>query len=110
MRKLETSDVFAFCRCIKKIGVKERVKTIAQEANSIQDVWDRGFELIWELFDIATETNGEGILCEFLARPFEMSVEEVAHLHVDELIKNLQQLAEENNLTVFFKSAAKLMK
>lgn len=110
MRKLETSDVFAFCRCIKKIGVKEHVRKIAQEADTVKDVWNKGFELMWELFDTATEKNGEAILYEFFSGPFEMTVDEVAHLHIDELINKLQQLAEENNLTVFFRSAAKSMR
>lgn len=110
MRKLATGDVFAFCRCLKKLGVKEQFKTIAQEADSAQDVWDRGFDLVWTLFDLATEQNGEEALCTFLAGPFEMTPEEVHSLHVDVLLGNLQQLAAENNLGSFFKSAARLMK
>jgi hypothetical protein len=110
MRKLETADVFSLCRCMKKLGLREQFKVIAQEANSAKDVWDRGFDLIWGLFDTATEKNGEKELCTFLAGPFEMTPAEVQHLPVDQLITNLQQLAAENNLGLFFKSAAKLMK
>jgi len=110
MRKLETGDVFALCRCLKKLGVKEKFQEVAKEANTAEDIWDRGFDLVWELFDVATETTGETELCTFLARPFEMTPEEVAHLPVDELISKLKQLAEENNLLTFFKYAARLMK
>ena len=110
MRKLETSDVFALCRCMKKLGLKEQFKTLAQEADTAEEVWSRGYELLWTLFDVATEKAGESTLCEFLAGPFEMTAEEVNKLHLDKLLENLQQMAAENNLGTFFKSAAKLMK
>ncbi len=110
MRKLKTTDIPALCRSVKKLGLREQFKTIAQEANNGQDVWDRGFDLIWGLFDVATEKNGEMAIYEFLAGPFEMTPAEVRDLDLDVLIPNLQQLAAENNLAVFFKSAARLMR
>ena len=110
MRKLKTTDIPAFCRCLKKIGVKDQMQAISKEADSAKDMWDKGFDLIWGIFDLATEANGENALYEFLAGPFEMQPREVADLDFDILFNNLRQLAEENNLTVFFKSAAKLMK
>ena len=110
MRKLKTSDIPSLCRGLKKLGLKEEMKQIAQDANEMKDVWDKGFDLIWQLFDTATETNGESVIYEFLAGPFEMTPEEVADLDLDILIENCKQLAQENNLGAFFKSAAKLMK
>lgn len=110
MRKLKTTDIPAFCRCLKKIGIKDRIKQIAEESNKIQDVWDKGFDLIWGIFDVATEQAGEKYLYEFLAGPFEVTPEEVADLDLDILFANLKQMAEENNLLTFFKFAAKSMK
>lgn len=110
MRKLKTSDVPSLCRSLKKLGLKEEFKKIAQEANEIKDVWDKGFDLIWQLFDSATESNGEVAIYEFLAGPFEMTPEEVADLDLDVLIENCQALARDNNLGAFFKSAAKSMR
>ena len=110
MRKLKTSDIPVLCRCLKKLGVKEQFKAIAQESNSVREAWDRGFDLLWGLFDAATEPAGEGAIYEFLAGPFEMTPKEVRDLGLDELLTNLQQLAAENNLTTFFKFAAKSMK
>ncbi len=110
MRKLKTSDVPVLCRSLKKLGLKERIRAVAQEANDAKDLWDNGFDLIWSLFDAATEEGGEVALYEFLAGPFEMTPEEVRDLDVDILLTNLQQLAAENNLAAFFKSAAKLMR
>lgn len=110
MRRIKTSDIPCLCRCLKKLGLKEKFKAVAQEANNTKDVWDKGFDLLWELFDSATETQGEAAIYEFLAGPFEMTAEEVANLDLDALWANLKQLAEENNLGTFFKSAARLMK
>ena len=110
MRKLKTSDIPCLCRSLKKLGLKEKFKALAQDANSAKDAWDRGFDIIWELFDTATEVGGEIAIYEFLAGPFEMTPEEVADLDLGTLIENCQHLARENNLGAFFKSAAKLMK
>lgn len=110
MRKLKTRDVPALCRCLKKLGLQEQFRKLASEADNAQDVFDKGFDLLWGLFDAATEETGEQPLYDFLADPFEMTAEEVADLDLDILLDNLKQMAEENNLLVFFKSAAKLMK
>lgn len=110
MRKLKTSDVPVLCRCLKKLGIKEKFKTIAWESNTVKEAWDKGFDLIWDLFDVATEPAGEGAIYEFLAGPFEMTPDEVRDLDMDVLLDNLQHLATENNLVVFFKLAAKSMK
>lgn len=110
MRKLKTSDVPVLCRCLKRLGLKEKFKAVAQEANTLQEAWDKGFDLIWNLFDVATEPEGEGAIYEFLAGPFEMTPDEVRDLDLDKLMENLQQLATENNLANFFKFAAKSMK
>jgi hypothetical protein len=110
MRKLKTSDIPAFCRCLKKLGVKDKIQTVAKEANNVRDVWDQGFDLIWGIFDLATEADGENALYSFLAGPFEMTPQDVANLDLEALFANMQQLAEENNLLHFFKFAAKSMR
>lgn len=110
MRKLKTSDIPVFCRCLKKLNVKEQFRTIAQESDNIKEAWEKGFDLIWSLFDTATDKEGEVVLYELLSGPFEMTPEEVENLDLDILITNLKTLAAENNLMVFFKNAAKLMK
>lgn len=110
MRKLKTADIPVFCRCIKRLGLKDQIKELALNAEKASDVWDFGFEFVWNLFDIATEKNGEEALYEFLAGPFEMTPEDVRDLDIDVLIHNVQQLIEENKLGGFFKSAAVLMK
>lgn len=110
MRKLKTKDVPALCRCLKKLGLKDKFQEIAKAMNGSADRWDKGFELVWTLFDTATEQDGEAAIYEFLAGPFELTPEEVADLDFDVLGANMKQLATENNLLDFFKYAAKSMK
>lgn len=110
MRKLKTSDIPVFCRCVKKLGLKDEIQKIARDSDSAKDVWAKGFDLIWNLFDIATEQAGEMCIYEFLAGPFEMTAEEVRDLDMDVLIENIQHLIRENNLVAFFKFAAVSLK
>ena len=110
MRKLKTSDIPVFCRCVKKLGIKDTIQTIAKESDSMRDIWDKGFDLIWNLFDTATEAAGENCIYEFLAGPFEMTAEEVRDLDMDILLENIQQMVRENNLVAFFKFAAVSLK
>jgi hypothetical protein len=110
MRKLKTSDIPVLCRCVKKLGLKDTIQKIALESDSVKDVWARGFDLIWNLFDIATEQAGEMCIYEFLAGPFEMTPEQVRDLDMDVLIENIQHLIRENNLVAFFKFAAASLK
>ena len=110
MRKLKTSDIPVLCRCVKKIGIKDQIKEVAQQANTVKDVWAFGFDFVWNLFDIATEEASESCLYEFLAGPFEMTPAEVRDLDMDILLENIKHMVQNNNLSVFFKFAARSMK
>lgn len=110
MRKLKTPDIFNGARMLKKLGLKEQAKQIAAQADDIQDIWAMGFDFVWSIFDAATDNDGEHLLYEFLAGPFEMTPEEVENLDFPDMLDKLKQLAEENNLLPFFKSAVKLIR
>lgn len=110
MRKLKTSDIPVLCRCVKKLGIKDQIKAVAQQANTVKDVCAFGFDFVWDLFDIATEQAGESVLYEFLSGPFEMTPEEVRDLDMDILLENVQHMVQNNNLVAFFKFAAQSMK
>lgn len=110
MRKLKTGDVFTACRALKKIGIKEDIEKIAREAEDTKDAWSRGFDLLWNIFDRATETDGEGEIYRLLAGPFEMPAAEIAQLDLPDFLALLKQLAAENDLAAFFRSAGALMK
>ena len=110
MRNLKTRDVPSFCRCLKKLGVRDQFRAVAAESDSAKELWDRGFDLVWGIFDAATEQTGENALYEFLAGPFEMTAAQVADLELGALLSGIQQLFEDENLTAFFKFAAASMK
>ena len=110
MRKLKTSDIPAFCRCLKRIGIKDRISDIAKNTDKAKDAWSKGFDLIWNIFDIATEEDGEQHLYTFLAGPFEMSPGEIADMEIDAFLASLKQLSEENDLKGFFNSVVGSMK
>lgn len=110
MRKLKTADIPVLCRCVKRLGMKDKIREIAQAADTVQDIWSFGFDFVWDLFDIATEKEGEKALYEFLAGPFEMTPKQVSELDLDVLMGNVRQLVQENNLVGFFKFAAASMK
>ena len=110
MRKLKTSDIPVLCRCVKRLGLKDEIKKIAEDSDNVKDAFGKGFDMIWNIFDLATEREGEVYLYEFLSGPFEMTPEEVRDLDMDILIENIKQMISENNLSAFFKFAAASMK
>lgn len=110
MRKLKTCDVPSFCRCLKRLGVREQFRAAAAESDSAKELWDRGFDLVWGIFDAATEQSGENALYDFLSGPFEMSAADVSNLDLGDLLKGIQELVADENLTAFFKFAAASMK
>jgi len=110
MRKLKTRDVPEFCRTLKMIGIKEEIKQIAMKPISAKEAMSEGFDLVYSIFDRATEKDAEAYLYAFLAGPFEMTAEEVADMDLTDFIASIKQLAEGNDLVGFFKSAAASMK
>ena len=80
------------------------------KADTAQDLYDKGFDIIWTMVEMATEKDGEAAIYDFLAGPFEMTPDQVGQLELDVLVSNLKQLAAENNLASFFKTAAGSMR
>ena len=73
-------------------------------------MWDRGFDLVWGIFDAATEAPGENALYDFLAGPFETTSQGVADMDLGDLLAGIQELLNDENLMVFFKFAAASMR
>lgn len=110
MRKLKTPDLFAFIRTLKNIGIKDEIKVLAKKEKNIKDAWSKGYELIWNILDKATEKKAEKHIYEFLSGPFELSAAEIEDLDISVLFDMLKQLAEENDLVGFFERAEDMMK
>lgn len=103
MRKLQTNDVFAALRVIKAANLREEIKPVLKKAaEGKADVQSVGIDGILSLVELLSEKKAESAMYEVLAGPFEMSAAEVAALDIVTLAENIQTLARENDLKVFF--------
>lgn len=93
MRKLKTSDLFAFARCITQIGIKDELKKKAMEVNSVNDIASNGFEIIYSLFEKVCEKKSEKPIYEFVATLLECKWEEVRDANPIEIIGKLKDVA-----------------
>ncbi len=110
MRKLQTQDVFATMRAIKRANLKEEIKPILKKVSDEGlAVEDAGLEGILGLIEIFAEKKSEQAIYEVLAGPFEMDTKEVETLDLSILAENLETLSKENNLKRFFTLLAGLI-
>lgn len=105
MRKLNTSDVFAFTRLVKEIGLKEEIKNITAKATEEKDVKELGLDIIFTLIEKFSEVNSENALYEFLSRPLEISKEEVGTMDLFDLVDKVMQMADVEKWKTFLKLA-----
>ena len=104
MRKLNTSDVFAFARIVKASGMREELKTIIRDISGREnwDVEEIGMDSVLAILEALAEKRSEAAICEMLAGPFEMSAEDVRTLELPQLAECIRQLISENDLKSFF--------
>lgn len=105
MRKLNTSDVFAFTRLVKEIGLKEEIKNITAKVAEETDVKVLGIDIIFTLIEKFSEVNSENALYEFLSRPLEISKEEVGTMDLFDLVEKIMQIADVEKWKTFLKLA-----
>lgn len=110
MRKLQSSDLFAAMRLVKKANIKEELKPILKLASeggiSVNDI---GIEGILSFIEIMAEKKSEQAIYEVLSGPFEMGPKEIEKMDLLVLADNLKTLTEENDLQTFFKLLFGLM-
>lgn len=110
MRKLQTSDLFAAMRIVKKANIKEELKPIlklaAEGRISINDI---GIEGILSFIEIMSEKKSEQAIYEVLSGPFEMDAKDIEKMDIMALADNIKVLTEENDLKAFFKLLFGLM-
>src|SRR5690606_16664026 len=99
MRKLRTDDVFVALRLSKKLKLKEEMQKLAANVKETSaSVNEAGVEVIVRIIDFVSDKNAEEAFYEFLARPFECTVEDVAGMDLTTLVENIETLAKENDL------------
>lgn len=109
MRKLNLSDVFAFSRLIRILGLKNELKSIMEQSKGNgADVEQLGIDTILMVMNAAANEGADAAAYAFLGPIFEMDPQQVAELPLGILIENFKQIAAENDLARFFTQAAKL--
>lgn len=115
MRKLNTTDVFAFCRLVKATGAREQLHGIVtavakkKDAGEPIDLTRVGVDGVLAVVEAAVEPKAEAMVYKFLSGPLECKPEDVAVMELDVLLPVLRELAEANNLTTFFGSVSGIL-
>ena len=101
MRKLNTSDVFAFARIVKASGMREELKKILKDvaASEEMDLEDVGMDTILAILEALSEKQSEAAIYKLLAGPFETTAEEVEKMELPELAEKLVLLMKQQGFS-----------
>lgn len=118
MRKLNTQDIFNFTKVMKAANLKEELQPLflkgkeikSEDNNTEADIKQIGIEAILTVIEACGNAGVEDKVYKFLSGPFEMDEKTIAELSIEALFEKFEQLASENNISLFFKRAANLMK
>lgn len=110
MTNIKTKHLFKALRIVKEIGLKEEMKQICRKADDVKDVWARGYDLIYMIFEKAVEEKSEQKIYELLADIKETTPEDIANGDAIELIEEFTNGEDAEIWRNFFMQLAKLMK
>ena len=108
MRNLNFGDAFQLARIIKKLKIKNELKEITSNITEESNKMEIGMDLMYAIFDKATEKQAEQEIYKFLSRPFEVKPEEVEKMGLFEVVENFSKVANLEEWKAFLKQAAKL--
>lgn len=111
MRNLKSSDIFAACRLLNAIGVRDEFKSIAEKVNNIKELnqFDVGYDLVFNVFEKATSSKAEKEWYQFFSNIFECKAQEVEKMDAIEFFDKVLEVADVNAWRDFFSRVAKLM-
>lgn len=114
MRKLVTEDLFAFTKILKKANVQSEFEKLFEEGYTMKgkknvDVEKFGIHVFTTLLSACGEDGVDNAVYKFLAHPFEMTVDDVKALPIDDLFLKVKELVKTNNMEAFFGTVGKLM-
>lgn len=109
VRKLNASDIMACMRLLNQIGIKEDIKALAKESANVKDVWDKGFDAIFQIYEKAVSEENEQYTFGFISRFFDCDWKEIAAMDPVELLEQIKEIAEAEKWKSFFKSVSALM-
>lgn len=116
MRKIQLQDVMTLSKILKKTKMKEELAAVFEKAKKTAknknvkeaDLQQIGMDIIFLLLESAGDA--EDLIYKLLDDIFETDKlnKSVKEMNIDEVITYIMQLAKENDLVSFFKSAGKL--
>lgn len=107
-RKLQTTDIFGMCRVVSAIGIKDEIKTIVLDKEK-KSMEDKGFDLVFALFEKATDSKAEKEFYKFFAGIFEKSPEEIEIMDPVDFLDELVEAASIDKWKAFFSRVASLI-
>lgn len=112
MRALQTNDIFRAARMISGIGIKDDIKKILMEANSVKDIVkeESAFEFMCGLLEKVTGTKGEQEIYKFLAPLMECEPKEIATMDPVDCMEAVMEIADVEKWKDFFMRLLRLMK
>ena len=108
MRNLNLGDAFQLARIIKKLKIKDELKDITSNITEKSNKMEIGIDLMYAIFDKATEKQAEQEIYKFLSRPFEVKPEEIEKMGLFEVVENFSKVANLEEWKAFLKQAAEL--
>lgn len=111
MRKLNTGDVFAALRVVKKLDIQGKLKDIALEAekNEKIDISKVGADVMEVILDRMCDEAAEKEIYRLLARPLEVAPDEVESMDLLEMLSKLKDIADIKGWQAFLSHAVSLM-
>lgn len=107
MRKLVLKDAMKMAKIIKKANIKDEFAALAKKfTNTQEDQQEVGIEVAVTLAQACGNEGVDKEVYELLNDIFE--TKDVANMSLEEIGNKFAQLAQENNLLNFFKSAGSL--
>lgn len=105
IRKLRTSDVFAFARVVKASGVRPELVDYARKLGATADVKKVGFDVLLLIAEALASKGAEAALYEALAPVCDLPSGELAELPPQEFFHIFEVIAaQEDDLVGFLKS------
>lgn len=104
MRKLIFKDAMSLARIMKKCNLKTELNCIAEKFTGDNvNLEKAGVEIVMTVFEACGSEEVEKEVYTFLGSIFEKDIETMS---LEAVVENFKQLAKENNLSSFFKSAS----
>ena len=108
MRNLNFGDAFQLARLIKKLKIKDELKNIYSNITEESNEMEIGMDLMYTVFDKATDEQSEQEIYKFLSRPFEVKPEAIEKMDLFEVVEKFSEVANLEEWKSFLKRAVKL--